>query len=119
MHFPIFGCEFFIRISSPELHELFLRGRKTLDELGDIEYLRFSDLCLKAFWYFSAVHIQLRSGMLTEEEWHETRAVVHYFVRGPGVRAWWEKTGRQMFGSGFAGFVEEEIAKVSTVRDQL
>jgi hypothetical protein len=100
-------------IQSPEIHELFLRGRRSIERMDEREYYRFSDLCLKAFWFFSAIHFQLRSGMLTEEEWNETRAVVHYYLRGPGVRAWWTRAGIQMFGSSFTEFIDGEIREMT------
>ena len=100
-------------ISSPETKALFVRGRKSVDDLEQVEFHRFGDLCLKAFWLFAAVHYQLRTGMLTEDEWHETRAVLRYYLRGPGVCAWWAKGGARMFGSAFNEFVDEEIRMLS------
>jgi hypothetical protein len=100
-------------INSPEIKDLFLRGRRSIADLDQVEYYRFGDLCIKAFWYFSAVHFQLRSGMLTGDEWQETRAVIHYYLRGPGVRAWWAKGGGAMFGSDFSDFVDAEIRELT------
>jgi hypothetical protein len=41
-------------IQSPELSALFIKGRRDLDSLSEDEYRRFSNMSLKAFWYFSA-----------------------------------------------------------------
>jgi hypothetical protein len=68
-------------IETPELNDLYLRGLADLDSLSEVEYYRFSNLSLKAFWFFSAAHFQFRMGTLGEDDWHEVRAVIHYWLR--------------------------------------
>lgn len=46
--------------------------------LNDIEHFRFVNMCLKAFWFFSAAQFQLRIGTLQEEEWAEFYAVIRF-----------------------------------------
>lgn len=97
-------------IDKPELNDLFLRGIADLDSLSRDEYLRFSNLSLKAFWFFSAGHFQFRTGTLSENDFHEIRAVLRYWLRGPGCRAWWAKIGRESMAPDFRDFVDAEIA---------
>ena len=97
-------------IDKPELNDLFLRGIADLDSLSRDEYLRFSNLSLKAFWFFSAGHFQFRTGTLSENDFHEIRAVLRYWLRGPGCRAWWDKIGRESMAPDFRDFVDAEIA---------
>ena len=97
-------------IKDPDLMDLWLRGRKAYAALGERDRLRFSDMCLKAFWFFSTAEFQLRVGTLQEDDWVEFYAVIRYWLEGEGVRGWWEKVGKERFGKNFVQFVEEEIA---------
>ncbi len=97
-------------IESPELNDLFLRGLADLDSLSREDYLRFSNMSLKAFWFFSAGHFQFRNGTLDAHEFHEVRTVMRYWLRSPGCRAWWEKLGRESVSPVFRDFVDGEIA---------
>lgn len=96
-------------LENPELFDLQLRGRADVGSLSKEEYLRFSNLSLKAFWFFSAGHFQFRAGTLSADDFFETRAVLHYWLRGPGCRVWWEKVGRVMVSPVFREFVEAEM----------
>jgi len=107
-----------VLIAHPELLNLQVRGRADVNSLTKEEYLRFSNMALKAFWFFSAGHFQFRSGTLSEDDFHETRSVLRYWLRGPGCRLWWEKTGREMMSPTFREFVEAEIREVDAAMRQ-
>ncbi len=96
-------------IENPVLNELYMRGIKDLDLLSKEEYMRFSNMSMKAFWFFSAGYFQFRSGTLSEDEFHELKSVLRYWLRGAGCRAWWEKIGRESMSPVFREFVESEI----------
>jgi len=96
-------------IQTPELDALFRRGLADLGSLSQADLHRFSNLSLKAFWYFSAGWFQHRAGTLTDDDWHEIRAVIRFWLRGPGVRAWWARLGRASFGPEFRAFIDAEI----------
>jgi hypothetical protein len=97
-------------LQRPDLNQLMLKGRKSLESLTPEEYQQFSNLCLKAFWFFSAGYFQYRQGTLSDDDWFELRAVVRYWLRSQGCRAWWQKLGQNMYGVGFIAFVNSEIA---------
>ena len=101
-------------IHNPELNALWLKGRKNLESLPAEEYLRFSNMCLKGFWFFSAGYFQFRQGTLTEDGWFEVRAVVRFWLNGKGCRDWWEKVGRSMYGNQFVAFIESEISNLDS-----
>ncbi|MDX1567407.1 MAG: hypothetical protein R3223_06375, partial [Longimicrobiales bacterium] len=86
----------------------------SIESLEERDYFQFSDLCLKAFWYFSAARYQVRQGMISEEEWHEVGAVLHFYLRGPGVRAWWAKVRGVMFGPEFTAFIDDQVRGVTS-----
>jgi hypothetical protein len=65
-------------IADPELMDLWLRGRKNLESLNDIKHFRFMNMCLEAFWFFSAAQFQFRIGTLHEEDWAEFYAVIRF-----------------------------------------
>jgi len=102
-------------IETPELNDLWLRGLAELDSLSESDYYRFSNMSLKAFWLFSAGHFQYKTGALSEGEWHESRAVLQYWLRSPGCQAWWAKLGRASFGPDFREYVDSEIAALRAV----
>jgi len=99
-------------IETPELNDIFLRGIEDLECLSEEEYYRFSNMALKAFWFFSAAHFQYRMGTLDEGEFHEPRTVFRYWIHRPGCRAWWNKIGSQAVSPKFREFVEAEIAGI-------
>ena len=97
-------------VQSPELNRLFVQGRDDLASLSSKDdYYRFSNLALQSFSHFSATYFQYRQSTLSDSDWFETRAVVHYWLRGAGCRAWWHKLGRHMFGPDFVTFIDSEI----------
>jgi len=55
-------------IEDPELMKLWLKGRADLETLDEVERARFANMCLKAFWFFSAAQYQRRIGTLQEDE---------------------------------------------------
>jgi hypothetical protein len=76
----------------------------------EVERARFTNMCLKAFWFFSAAQFQRRIGTLREDDWTEFHAVIPFWLEGEGVRPWWRRTGMSRFGKRFAIFIDDEIA---------
>jgi hypothetical protein len=101
-------------IERPDLNLLMRKGRTGLASLSPDEYQQYSNMSLKAFWFFSAGYFQYRRRTLAESDWHEIRAVAVYWLQGPGCREWWEKLGRSMYGAEFVAFVDSEIAMLAT-----
>ena len=60
-------------IKDPELYDRWERGAKNLESLERNEFVRFSNLNLNAFWFFSAGHYQKRVGKLDDGEWNAPR----------------------------------------------
>ncbi len=102
-----------ILLEHPEQNQLLIRGRQDLGSFSPDEYLQFSNLSLKAFWFFSAGYFQFRKRTLSDGDWFEIRAVIHYWLRAPGCREWWDKLGRSMFGADFVAFIDSEIAALA------
>lgn len=99
-------------ISDPDLLDLQRRGIADVELLSKTEYVRFSNMSMKAFWMFSASYFQYRSGTITEDDFHETKAVIRYWLRGQGCRMWWGKFGRESLSPLFAKFIDAEIEKL-------
>ena len=99
-------------IENPELSDIQIRGVLDLDSLNKEEYLRFSNMSLKAFWFFSAGYFQYRAGTISEDDFYETRNVLRYWLRGQGCRAWWKKFGRLSVSPAFRTFVDAEIEEI-------
>ena len=98
-------------IQRPDLNQLMLKGRRNLEALSPDEYQQFSNMSLKAFWFFSAGYFQFRRGTIAESDWFEILAVLRYWIHAPGCRAWWERLGRLMYGDDFVGFIESELER--------
>lgn len=96
-------------IESPELNDLWMRGRKSLDSLSEAEYYRFSNMAFKGCWYFSAAYFQHRSGTLSTDDWKEPLAIIDFWTHGAGFRAWWRKVGRGMYAHDFVEFIDRRI----------
>jgi len=103
-------------LEHPELREIRKRGLRDLGALSAEELDQFTDLSLKAFWFFSAGYFQHRERTLSENDWYELLAVARYWLRAPGCRVWWRKVGRFMFGPDFVAFVEREIEAIDAER---
>ena len=101
-----------VLIENPQLNDIYLRGIADLDSLSKEEYFRFSNMSLKAFWFFSAAYFQYRQGTITEDDYHEGRQVLRYWLRGAGCRSWWEKIGRLSMSPTFGEFVDAEIRQI-------
>ena len=101
-------------IQSPELYELFLRGRKDLESLSIQDYYQFSNLSFQACSFFSAGYFAFRKGVLSDSDWFESLAILQFWLRGAGFRKWWRSVGKQMFGSEFVLFIESEMERPDT-----
>jgi len=104
-------------IQRPELNQLMRKGRKSLDSLSPDEYQQFSNMSLKAFWFFSAGHFQFRRHTLSESDWFEIRAVLDYWLHSQGCKDWWRRVGRSMYGDEFVAFIESEITRLAAQQD--
>ncbi|MFT7652112.1 MAG: hypothetical protein ACI9ON_002727 [Limisphaerales bacterium] len=99
-------------IADPALNELLMRGITSTDDFTSEEFQRFSNLCMKTFWFYSAAHYQLQTGMLSDDNWFETKSLLDWQLSGAGVRGWWRKAGSKRFQGKFSEFIENEIRLV-------
>lgn len=100
-------------VQCPELNDLMRRGRKDLESLDQESYLRFSNLALISFSFFSAGHFQFSKRTLSDDDWTEIKVAIQYWLHGKGARQWWGKVGKFSFGRPFVSFVESEIAQMN------
>ncbi|MCX2983119.1 hypothetical protein EYC98_19835 [Halieaceae bacterium IMCC14734] len=103
-------------IESPEINDIFLRGRESIESLTAEEFHRFSNMAFQAFSFFSASKFQHSSGALSESDWYEHLAIVKFWLRGRGCQTWWNKYGVHMYGSDFVDFVESELRKIEATK---
>jgi len=99
-------------INDQDLLDLQTRGIADIEALPKGEYVRFSYMSLKAFWMFSAMYFQYRSGTIKEDDFYEARQVLRYWLSGRGCRIWWERIGRAAMSPLFAKFVDTEIEEM-------
>ena len=96
-------------LQNPHLVTLMVKGRSSYKELSSEEQLLFSTLALKATFMISAQHFQFQRKVLTEDDWHENRAVAIYWTSSPGYQQWWDEIGSVAFAGEFKKFMESEI----------
>ena len=102
-----------VMLTNPELNDVMVRGQGHLKSLSPEESWQFTHLATKAFWFFSAGYFQFRKGTLAEGDWHELRALAHFWLSKEGCRDWWHGAGRALFGAEFVSFIETEMATVA------
>ena len=95
-------------INDPELYDLWDRGGRDLDSLDRRESIRFSNLNLNAFWFFSAGHYQKRVGTLSDNDFYEMESIMAFWISRPGVKQWWTKYGRQRFNPDFVRYLNQK-----------
>ncbi len=95
-------------INDPELYDLWDRGGRDLASLDRRESIRFSNLNLNAFWFFSAGHYQKRVGTLSDNDFYEMESIMAFWISRPGVREWWMKYGRQRCNPDFVSYLNEK-----------
>lgn len=96
-------------IANPELHEIMISGRRDIEKLSKQDYLQFSNLALKASWFLSAAFFMHQSKAISDDDWHEFRAISDYWAKSPGYQLWWHKIGAANFSGDFRRFMEHEI----------
>jgi len=102
-----------LMLENPGLNDVMLRGQSDLGSLSAEEFWQFNHLATKAFWFFSAGYFQFRRHTLPEGDWHELRALAHFWLGQKGCRDWWRAVGRPLFGAEFATFIDGEIVTLA------
>jgi len=96
-------------LHNPALNEIMMRGRKGIENLSKEEYLQFSNMAQKAFWYFSASYFQKRKHTVEEADWFEVNSIIMYWTSAKGTYQWWTRIGRNSFTGEFAAFIEQQF----------
>ncbi len=99
-------------IESPEINDVFVRGREDFESLNSEEFYRFSNMAFQSFSLFSAGYFQFSRRTLSESDWFETLSILRFWLRGNGCRQWWVRLGVHMYGSEFVAFVESEMRAI-------
>ena len=100
-------------ISSPNLNEIMISGRRGIESLSKEDYLLFSNLALKASWFFSAGYFMYRNKAISEEDWHEFKSIAIYWAASKGYQEWWVRQGGANFTGEFKQFMEREMTSAS------
>ncbi len=95
-------------IQNPELDEIMRSGLSGWESLPKKDYRRFSNMALQAFTFFSAGYFQVKAGTMDSDEWHESEAIIQYWLHGQGGKDWWKKVGRDRFSSKFVSYIDSQ-----------
>jgi hypothetical protein len=82
----------YFRAQSPELSDIYHRGRSGFESLQDNEVSRFEHLCYSQFNIYQAIFHQHQRGILADVIWEEHDNNLGVALRSPGVRQWLDKT---------------------------
>jgi hypothetical protein len=96
---------------NPKLAVLMVKGRSNYEGLSGEDKLIFSTLALKATFLISGGFFQFERGVLTEDDWHENRAIALYWISSPGYQQWWNGFGNAAFAGKFKEFIDVEIER--------
>lgn len=96
-------------LENPDLNELMILGRQGTETLSKNDYLRFSNLALKACWYLSSGFFMYQQKSISGDDWHELKTIAIYWSKSKGFQEWWEARGKLSFTGEFANFIEKEI----------
>jgi hypothetical protein len=94
---------------TPDLAEIYWRGRSSLEKLKPDEVPQFYYLCVELFSIHESLHVQHSEGLIPDsymEPWIES---LKEYMNQPGVRAYW-KYDRERFNPVFVKKVNEAIA---------
>lgn len=101
-------------LHNPQLHDLWRKGHDDYSALAANEVRPFTNLTVKAFYFFSAAFFQRDHGLLPETAYAEQKAILHVWLSGKGVVHWWDEMGSNMFGEDFVAYVNAEIESLGT-----
>lgn len=104
-------------IASPEINDVFNRGRNDLSSLNTEEYFRYSNLAFQSFSFFSAGYFQYSCRTLSDSDWFDWLAIIRFWLRGKGCQQWWETRGKFMYGPDFVAFIESERHKIAATAE--
>jgi hypothetical protein len=96
-------------IQNPDLDDILFAGISGDKNLAKKDYHRFSNMALQAFTFFSAGYFQLLTGTMDSDEWHETEAIIGFWLKGQGGREWWKSVGQNRFSSKFVAYIESKF----------
>jgi hypothetical protein len=92
-----------------------LKGVGDFKALSGEEAVQCSALLHLVFNEIQSSYRMHREGIIPEELWQGSAAVAAFYLRTPGVRAWW-KTGKELMDGDFVRYAERElIAKRSLI----
>lgn len=67
-------------------------------------------ICQQAFWSFSAQYKLSSAGIVSEEDWQESESLIHWALRGKGIRYWWEHGRRAGANIHFVNYIANQIS---------
>lgn len=103
-------------ISNPNLNQIMISGRRSIEPLTKDEYLQFSNLAMKASWFLSAAFFMYRNKTISDDDWHEFKSIADYWVGSDGYRKWWGRQGGANFAGEFKQFMEREMTSTAMER---
>jgi len=100
-------------ISNPNLNEIMMTGRRSVESLSKEDYLQYTNLAQKASWFISAGYFIYRNQAISQADWHEIEMIADYWASSKGYQEWWGRQGGASFAGEFKQFMENKIASVS------
>ncbi len=99
----------FMRLAagSPQLSEVFIRGRKSSSDLTEVEQLQF-DMALSLHLTVVEFHVRASDDVASDPDAPAWLEIVKYFLDNPGGVEFW-RGHREMFYPEFANWVDGEL----------
>ncbi len=93
-------------LNNPESFRIF--GAGLANELSNEDQAYFDSLMHKCVWFFSAHHLQYVSYSLSDDEWYQSKMLMHRVANNGGVQSWW-LLNKQYYAPSFVEFFDKEI----------
>lgn len=101
-----------ILLTNPEVSKTLTKSFEIdrLEEFTEDEYRIFGTLMLRAMFSFSDDHYRYSLGVLEQEEWGESLALLRVsYTSSSAFQQWWKETGTQYFGQRFINLINDEV----------
>ena len=102
--------------SDPALAELWLKGRRDLDSLSEVERFQFEMIASWLFRLYEELFNYHRRGQIDSTFWTARSGNILAYMSLPGVRQWWETTqltfpvkGGEQFSQEFREYIAKEL----------
>jgi hypothetical protein len=96
--------------ADPRMERIYRLGRKDASQLKEDELAQFKVIVGNIVGFYEGLFLQHQQGAIDDDFFVNRFSTFHHVISQPGVRAIWEKRGRNYFSRSFVKRVDELLA---------